>query len=80
MNDDTPETILNNMVVVLEEHSKILLNNRQIFEQIFAETAKIKQRLDKLESAGSIGSDDAKFLKDVTERLKAISATLEKRK
>ena len=80
MNDDAPETILSNVVVVLEEHSKILLSNRQALEQLFAETAKIKQRLDKLESADSINSDDAKFLKDMTERLKAISATLEKKK
>jgi hypothetical protein len=80
MNDDVaPETILSNVVAVLEEHTKILQDNRQALEQLFKETAAIKQRLDKLESADSLDSNDAKFLKDVAGRLKAISTTIEKK-
>jgi hypothetical protein len=76
---DTPETILTNVVAVLEEHTRILQQQQQALEQLFGETAEIKQRLDKLESADSLDSDDAKFLKDVTVRLKAISTTIKEK-
>jgi hypothetical protein len=84
MTDDTPEThtpetILTNMVAVLEEHTRILQQQQKTLEQLFGETAKIKQRLDKLESADSLDSNDAKFVNDVTARLKAISATIKKK-
>jgi len=77
--DDTPETILTNVVAVLEEHTKILQHQRQALEQLLRETAEIKQRLDNLESADSLNSDDTKFIKDVAVRLKAISTTLEEK-
>jgi len=76
MTDDTPETILTNVVAVLEENIKILQHHRSALEQLSRETAEIKQRLDKLESTDSLNSDDAKFLKDITVRLKAISTTI----
>ena len=77
--NDTPETILSNVVAVLEEHNKIFLLHRRELEQIFRDNAEIKQRLDKLESAGSRDSNDAEFLKDATARLKAISTILDKK-
>jgi hypothetical protein len=73
MNDDAPETILSNVVAVLEEHAKILQNHRQAFEQLLGEIGEIKQRLDKLESGNSLDSSDTKFLKDVVARLQNIS-------
>ena len=77
--DDAPETILSDVVAVLEEHTRIFQLYRQEVEQLFRDTAEIKQRLDKLESADSLDSNDAKFLKDITARLKAISTTLDKK-
>ena len=76
MNNDAPETILSNVVAVLEEHTKILQNHRQTFEQIFGELGQINQRLDKLESADSLDSSDTKFLKHVVARLEAISKAI----
>lgn len=79
MTDDTPETILTNVVAVLEENIKILQHHRSALEQLFRETAEIKQRLDKLESSDSLDSNDTDFLKDMTVRLKAISKTIEEK-
>jgi DNA repair ATPase RecN len=79
MGDDAPETLLTQVTEILEEHSKILQNYRQAFEQIFEDTKKIKERLDKLESTDSLDSDDAKFLRDMTTRLKAISSRLQEK-
>jgi hypothetical protein len=79
MDDDAPETILNDVVAILEEHSKILQNHRQAFEQLFEDTRKIKERLDKLELTDSLDSSDAEFLMNMTTRLKAISTSLQKK-
>jgi hypothetical protein len=76
MIDDAPETILTNVVAVLEEHNRIFQQHRQTLEQLVGDTAEIKQRLDKLESSDSLNPNDAKFLKDITGRLKSISATI----
>jgi hypothetical protein len=78
MDNDAPETILSNVVAILEEHNKIFQLHCRELEQLFRDNAEMKQRLDKLESAGSIDSDE-KFLKDMTARLKAISTTLDKK-
>lgn len=80
MNQDTPETILLNMVAVLEEHTKILQNYRQYFERLSVEITEVNRKLDELQSAdGSIDSSDAKFIMDVSTRLKAISTSLKER-
>jgi membrane-associated HD superfamily phosphohydrolase len=76
MNDDAPETVLTNVVDVLEEHTKILQNYRQLFEQLFREIREIKPRLEKLESADSLDSSDTQFLKHVVVRLQAISKSI----
>jgi len=77
MNDDTPETILNHIAAILEEHNTILKSHRQNFEHLIKEVGQIKRRLEKLEAGDSLDSDDAKFIADTTKRLKAISATLD---
>ena len=76
---EEPETILTNVVAVLEEHTKVLLYHRQVFEQLFTETAELKRRLDELQSADSLDSSDVNFIADVSARLKAISNTLEQK-
>ena len=77
MDNDTPETILNNITAILEEHTTILQSHRQNFEHLLKEVGHIKRRLEKIEAADSLDSSDAKFIADTTARLKAISATLD---
>jgi hypothetical protein len=79
MDDNTPETIVNNVVAILEEHNKLFQSHRQAFEQIFEDITKIKERLDKLDSSDSLDSSDAKFLTDMTTRLKAILTRLQEK-
>ena len=77
MEDDTPETILNNIVAVLEEHNTIFLSHRENFEHLLKEIGHLKKRVEKLETDDSLESTDAKFVADVNSRLKAISDTLQ---
>jgi hypothetical protein len=79
MENDAPETILTNVVAVLEEHTKILLYHRHMFEQLFTEIAELNRRLDQSQSADSLDSSDVKFIADMSARLKAISNTLEQK-
>jgi hypothetical protein len=77
MNDDTAETILNQIAAILEEHTTVLKSHRENFEHLIKEVGQIKRRLEKLEAADSLDSTDVKFIADTTARLKAISATLD---
>lgn len=73
MDSETVDNLLNQIAAVLEQHTVIAVNHRQTIENISREVAQLKTRVEKLEASGSIESDDAKFLKEVTARLKAIS-------
>ena len=77
MDDNTPETLLNTITAILEEHTTILTSHRQNFDHLVKEVGHIKRRLEKIETADSLDSSDAKFVADTTARLKAISATLD---
>jgi DNA repair ATPase RecN len=77
MDNDAPETILTNVVALLEEYNKIFKLHRRDLERLFRDNAEIKQRLDKLESGDSLDTNDAKFLKEMYARLEAISTTLD---
>jgi len=79
--NDAPEVFTNevlfaNVATILEEHNKIFLHQSQELKQLFRGIAEIKQRLDKLESANSLGDADAKFVDHINARLEAISNTL----
>lgn len=79
-NDDSPETILSNVVAVLEEHNKIFLQHRQVLEKLSKEVAEINQKLKSMEqSANSIDPSDAKFLADITARLKNVSRAVDEK-
>jgi len=78
-NDESIEKILDDVAAVLEEHNKILLSHRQMFEQLFKQTAALNQKVDQLKSADSLGSSDVKFVADMIARLKAISDALEQK-
>jgi cell division septum initiation protein DivIVA len=73
VDSETVDNLLNQIAAVLEQHTVIAVNHRQTIENISREVAQLKTRVEKLEASGSIESDDAKFLKEVTARLKAIS-------
>jgi len=80
MNDSsevfTNEVLFANVAAIQEQHNRIFQHHRQELEQLFREIAEIKQRLDKLESANSLGDADAKFINHINARLEAISTTL----
>ena len=79
MSEYTPETISNKIVSILEEHTRIIQSYEQRFERLFLEVARIKERVQKVEAGGSFNSNDAKFVADVSARLKAILDTLHER-
>jgi uncharacterized coiled-coil protein SlyX len=80
MNQDcTTTTIFSKITDALEEHSKILVNHQKHLERLSTEVAVISNRVKDLAAAGSIDSNDAEFLVAVSERLKGISTTLEKK-
>jgi len=79
MSENTLETILNKIFSILEEHTRIIQSYEQHSERLFLEVARIKERVQKLEAGGSVNSNDAKFVADVSARLKAISDTLHER-
>jgi uncharacterized coiled-coil protein SlyX len=72
-------TILSEITDALEEHSKILVNHQKDLERLSSDVAVIRNRVKDLEAAGSLDSNDAEFLVAVSERLKAISTTLDKK-
>jgi hypothetical protein len=76
---DGPTTVLNQITSALEEHNKMLLSHRQYLGQILEDVGEIKQRLGDLEAASSLDSSDTKFLIEMSDRLTAITATLEKK-
>jgi hypothetical protein len=78
-NDESIEKILDDVAALLEEHSKILLSHRQMFEQLFKQTAALNRKIDQLKSADSLNSSNAKFIADMTARLKTISDALEQK-
>ena len=75
--DDAATTVLTQITDALEVHSKSLVNHQRHLERLSREVAIISNRLKDFEIAGSSNSNDAKFLADVSERLKAISTTLD---
>lgn len=75
--DDAATTILNQIADALEKHNKILANHQKHLERLSTEVAVISNRVKDLEAAGSLDSNDAKFLAAVSGRLKAISTTLD---
>jgi hypothetical protein len=79
MENDTPETILNKITAILEEHNTILQSHRENFDHLVKEVGQIRRRVEKLEAADSLSSTDAKFIADTTARLKAISTSLDGR-
>ncbi len=74
--DDAATTVLSQIADALEEHSKILVNHQKHLERLSTEVA-VSNRVKDLEAAGSLDSNDAEFLAAVSERLKAISTTLD---
>jgi len=75
--DDAATTVLSQITDVLEEHNKILVNYQRHLERLSTEVAVISHRVKDLEAAGSLDSNDAEFVAFVSERLKAISTTLD---
>ena len=78
MNDDTPKAILAKIVAVIEEHTTTLLSHRENFEHLLKEVGEIKKRLEKLEKNYALECNDAKFVAEVNDRLKAILTSLDK--
>jgi len=75
--DNAATTVLSLITNAIEEHNKTLVNHQRHLERLSREVAIISNRLKDFEIAGSSNSNDAKFLADVSERLKAISTTLD---
>jgi predicted nucleic acid-binding Zn-ribbon protein len=76
VDNETVDSLLNKMAAVLEEHTVIAVNHRQNLEHLSKEVAQLKTRLEKLEARDSDKSDDAKFIAEMTARLKAILDSL----
>jgi len=72
-------TVLTQIADALELHNKILADHRKFIQLLFQENAELKKKLGSLESADSLDSNDAQFLKEMTARLKAISTTFDKK-
>lgn len=86
MSEDTPETILNKIVAVLEEHTMILdkhttilQSHRQNFEHLGREFARVNEEVRKLQAGASPNSNDAKFVAEMNERLKVILNMLQEK-
>jgi hypothetical protein len=76
--DDAATTVLTQITDALEVHSKSLVNHQRHLERLSTEVAVISNRVKDLEAAaGSLDSNDAKFLAGVSKRLKTISTTLD---
>ena len=77
-NDDMPVTIMMATTAdILEKHTLIFLEHKELLKSLSKEVAEIKERVGKLEKAdSSLNSSDADFLKDVTTRLQKIGATI----
>jgi len=76
VDSETVDNLLDKMAAVLEEHTLILVSHRQNLEHLSKEVARVKRRVEKLETSDSNKSDDAKFIAEMTARLKAISDSL----
>ncbi len=77
-NIDKPETILNNIVTVLEGYAKNFLSYRQGLINLQKEVEELKGRIGTLEAETTIDSSDAKLMVDMVARLKAIPKDLDK--
>jgi hypothetical protein len=77
--DNTPETILNNIVTVLEELAKNFSSYQQALVNFQKEVGELKKRVGTLEAENTIDSSDAKFMVDMVARLKAIPKELDKK-
>jgi predicted nuclease with TOPRIM domain len=75
--DDVTTTILTQIADTLEEHNKIFVAHRKHLERLLGEVAELNHKVKELEAANSLDSSDAKFLANVSARLKNISRTLE---
>ena len=76
-NDDVSTTVLTQIADALEEHNKILAAHRKHLERLSGEVAGLKKKVEELDSADSVDSNDVKFIQDVSARLKAISNSLD---
>jgi predicted nuclease with TOPRIM domain len=76
--DDVTTTILTQIADTLEEHNKIFVAHRKHLERLLGEVAELNHKVKELEAANYLlNSSDAKFLANVSARLKNISRTLE---
>jgi uncharacterized coiled-coil protein SlyX len=78
MNDETDETttILTQIADTLEEHNKIIAAHQKHLERLSGEVSELKNKAKEVEAANLLNSTDAKFLANVSARLKAISSTI----
>ncbi len=76
-NDDTPETILVNLVATLEKHNELFQSHKQALENIHRQVKGLRERVEKLEASNNIDSTDARFIVDINARLKSLQTTID---
>jgi len=75
--DDAVATTLSKITDELERLSKISVNHQKHLERLSSDVAAICNRVKNLETGNATNLSDTKFLASVTERLKAISNSLD---
>jgi uncharacterized coiled-coil protein SlyX len=73
--NDMPTTFLTQITEVLEIHTEILADHRKSLEKLFEEVSALNKKVESLEEK-PLDSSDVEFLKTVSKRLEAITASI----